>query len=148
MKRINKSQANNSFPTNVLVIDDDDSMVEMLNLILEPERFKVTYTQDSSKGIDHARQLTPDVILINLLMPDMSGWEICKSIREFSQVPILVLSAITKPGMVAKALDEGADDYLLKPMTSNVLAAHVKRLARRSRAEKDAENPNVDYIEI
>lgn len=147
MKRINKRQVNNSHPTSVLVIDDDDSMVEMLNLILEADTYEVTSTQVSSEGIEFARQLEPDVILINLLMPDMSGWEICKSIREFSQVPILVLSAITKPGMVAKALDEGADDYLLKPMTSNVLVAHVKRLARRSRAEKEAENPNLNYIE-
>jgi DNA-binding response OmpR family regulator len=64
---------------------------------------------------------------------------VTKAIRGFSSVPILVLSAVSKPEMVAKALDEGADEYLIKPMPSSVLVAHLKRLARRARAEVVAE---------
>jgi len=131
----------------VLLIDDDDATVEMLAMILEPELFQVDTANNSLKGIESVRKYFPDVVIINLLMPDMSGWEICKAIRRFSQVPILVLSAISKPGMVSKALDEGADDYMIKPITSNVLVAHVKRLARRARAENDTDNPNVIYLE-
>jgi len=67
------------------------------------------------------------------MMPDMSGWQVCKVMRDFSKVPILILSALDSPGLVAAALDAGADDYLIKPVTSNVLVAHVKNLVKRNR---------------
>jgi len=148
MSKKDISRVKDFTPTKVLVIDDDDAMVEMLKLILEPVLFDVVIANNSPLGIESTRKLLPDVVILNLLMPDMSGWEVCKSIRAFSQVPILVLSAISKPGMVAKALDEGADDYLIKPMTSSVLIAHVKRLARRARAEKDADNSKLNYSQV
>jgi two-component system KDP operon response regulator KdpE len=71
-------------------------------------------------------------------MDGTDGWHVCRSIREFSQTPILVLSVLNKPDAVAKALDEGADDYLIKPVPSGVLIAHLKNLIRRSRAESKA----------
>ena len=80
-------------------------------------------------------------------MPEMNGTEVCREIRAFSQVPILVLSAVSKPGMVAQALDEGADDYLLKPITSSVLIARLKRLVWRARAEQAA-NGNGSYYQV
>ncbi len=64
-------------------------------------------------------------------MPEMDGWQVCRSIRAISQAPILVLSAINKPGLITRVLDEGADDYLIKPVSSNVLLAHLNNLARR-----------------
>jgi DNA-binding response OmpR family regulator len=134
--------------TKVLVIDDDDAMTEMLRLVLEPNAFEVFEAHSGKEGIDATHQLKPEVIILDLLMPGMDGWEVCKAIRSFSRVPILVLSAISKPGMVAKALDEGADDYLLKPMPSSVLIAHLNRLTRRARAEKEANNSKLDYCEI
>ena len=145
MKKSEKEPVNNLIPTRVLVIDDDEATVEMLKLILEPEAFHVVIAKDSVKGIESIREVSPDVVILNLLMPDMSGWEVCKAIRSFSQVPILVLSAISKPGMVSKALDEGADDYLIKPITSSVLIAHVRRLARRSRANHDLNSSDIKH---
>jgi DNA-binding response OmpR family regulator len=138
----------NAVLTRVLVIDDDDAMTEMLKLVLEPNAFEVHAANSGPEGIEAARRLNPEVIILDLLMPDMNGWEVCKAIRSFSQVPILVLSAISKPGMVARALDEGADDYLLKPMPSGVLIAHLKRLARRARAEQEAQNTKLDYQDL
>jgi len=126
----------NNVPTRVLVIDDDDSMIEMLRLILESNTFEVYEANSGPEGIEATRRLKPEVVILDLLMPDMDGWEVCKAIRDFSQVPILVLSAVSKPGIVTRALDEGADDYLLKPMPSGVLIAHLKRLARRAQAEQ------------
>ena len=125
-------------PTRVLVVDDDAAMTEMLRLVLEPDAFEVNVSHSGLEGIEAVRQFNPEVIILDLSMNDMDGWQVCKEIRSFSQVPILVLSAISKPGMVAKALDEGADDFLLKPMTSSVLIAHLKRLVWRARAEKGA----------
>lgn len=124
--------------TKVLVIDDDKEMTDMLKVILEPNTFDVVAANNSIVGIDLVRQVKPEVVVLDLLMPDMDGWQVCKEIRKFSQVPILVLSAISKPGMVARALDEGADDYLLKPMPSSMLIAHIKKLARRAKAEQES----------
>ncbi len=127
-------------PTRVLVIDDDVDMTEMLRLILEPNAFDVNVSHSGPEGIETAHLLNPEVIILDLSMSDMDSWQVCKEIRAFSQVPILMLSAISNPAMVAKALDEGADDFLLKPMTSSVLIAHLKRLVWRARAEKGASN--------
>ncbi len=133
-------QVNNPAPTRVLVIDDDADMTEMLRLILEPNAFEVSVSHTGPEGIETAHLLNPEVIILDLSKSDMDSWQACKEIRAFSHVPILVLSAISNPGMVAKALDEGADDFLLKPMTSSVLIAHLKRLVWRARAEKGANN--------
>jgi two-component system KDP operon response regulator KdpE len=131
---------NNVEPTRVLVIDDDADMTEMLRLILEPNAFEVNVSRSGVEGIESAHRMNPEVVILDLSMSDMDSGQACKEIRQFSQVPILVLSAISNPGIVANALDEGADDFLLKPVTSSVLIAHLKRLVWRSRAEKGVNN--------
>ena len=78
------------------------------------------------------RDDSPDVVILDLMMPDMDGWQICKAVREFSQVPIIILSALNDPSMIASVLDAGADDYLTKPTPSRVLIAHVNRLVNRT----------------
>jgi len=138
----------NDGQTRILVIDDDQAMTEMLRLVLEPNSFDVYEAHSGPEGIEATRRLNPEVVVLDLLMPGMDGWEVCKEIRTFSQVPILVLSAISKPGIVARALDEGADDYLLKPMPSSVLIAHLKRLARRARAEQESNNSDFNYYGV
>ncbi|MGD9092693.1 MAG: response regulator [Anaerolineales bacterium] len=143
-----KPPTNKNNPTRVLVIDDDDAMTDMIKHILEPNSFDVMVANSGPEGIRKSRQNNPEVVILDLLMPDMDGWEVCKAIREFSQMPILVISAISKPGMVAKALDEGADDYLLKPVTSNVLIANVRRLARRARAEREATDADLKFLSV
>ncbi len=78
------------------------------------------------------RENTPDVVVLDLMMPEMDGWQICKAVREFSQVPIIILSALNDPSMIASVLDAGADDYLTKPTPSRVLIAHINRLVNRT----------------
>ncbi len=138
----------NSEPTRVLVIDDDTSMTEMLKLILEPNHFTVFEANSGKDGIEATRLLKPEVIILDLLMQGMDGWEVCREIRSFSNVPILVLSAVSKPGIVAQALDKGADDYLLKPMPSSVLIAHLKKLARRAKAEQNPNGSGYDLYNV
>lgn len=123
--------------TRVLVIDEDTAMTEMVRHVLEPNLYQIIDASSDLDGVTAARKFDPDVVVLDLLLPGNGGWEVCKRIREFSDVPILVLSAVSKPDMVARALDEGADDYLLKPMPSSVLIAHIKKLARRARAEQN-----------
>ena len=130
--------------TSVLVIDDDAAMTEMLKSILEPNSFDVITAHSIQEGINATRKLNPDVVILDLYLKN--GNQACQSIRKFSKVPILILSALNKPNAVAQALDEGADDYLIKPVPSGVLVAHIKNLIRRSQAEQVASNATADPL--
>ncbi len=116
----------------VLAIDDDPALVELLAIILTSQGFSVKTTTFGEEGVKLVREFDPDIILLDLMMPGMNGWEVCASVREFSTIPILILSALDNPGNVASALDAGADDYLVKPVPSGVLVAHINNLTRRS----------------
>jgi DNA-binding response OmpR family regulator len=133
---------NNGIHTKVLVIDDDQAMRDTLKIVLEPQSFDVYEARSGPEGVEATKRFKPDVVILDLLMPDMDGWQVTKAIRAFSSVPILVLSAVSKPELVTKALDEGADEYLIKPMPGSVLIAHLKRFARRARAEVVADASN------
>jgi two-component system KDP operon response regulator KdpE len=127
----------------ILVIDDDPAMTELLGLILAPIQATILTANAGALGLALAQEHTPDIVLLDLMMPEMDGWEVCKAIREFSNLPILILSALDNPGMVAAALDAGADDYLIKPVPSGVLIAHINNLLRRSRLEAGAVHTEV-----
>lgn len=116
----------------VLVIDDDPGMTELLCLLLKPATSEVYVANTGKDGLALMQAYSPDVVILDLMMPEMDGYEVCQSIRTSSKVPILVLSALDMPGMVSKALDAGADDYLIKPVTSSILIAHLNNLLRRA----------------
>jgi DNA-binding response OmpR family regulator len=116
----------------LLVIDDDSAVTDLLSLLLRSHGFEVVATNNSTEGLTMIRDNAPDVVILDLMMPDMDGWQICKAVREFSQVPIIILSALNDPSMIASVLDAGADDYLTKPTPSRVLIAHINRLVNRS----------------
>jgi DNA-binding response OmpR family regulator len=116
----------------LLVIDDDSAVTDLLSLLLRSHGFEVGATNNSTEGLSMIRDNSPDVVILDLMMPDMDGWQICKAVREFSQVPIIILSALNDPSMIASVLDAGADDYLTKPTPSRVLIAHINRLLNRS----------------
>lgn len=118
--------------TKILVIDDDSAVTDLLSVLLRSNGFEVFATNNSTEGLNYARQDQPDLIILDLMMPEMDGWEVCRAVRAFSQVPIIVLSALNDPSMVASVLDSGADDYLTKPTPSRVLVAHINRLLRRN----------------
>lgn len=115
----------------VLVIDDDPAMTDILRLLLQTEVGLVITANSGVEGLELAHQESPDIIILDLMMPQMDGWEVCKLLREFSKVPIIILSALDNPAVVASALDSGADDYLIKPVTSNTLLLHIANLLRR-----------------
>lgn len=122
----------------VLIIDDDYAVTDLLKMALEPRNFEVHTINSGSDGVEKVREIDPDVVIVDLLMPGKDGWQVCREIRTFSQVPILILSVVDKPGMVERALDAGADEYLLKPIPMRVLTARLNTLVRRARAEKVA----------
>ena len=116
----------------ILVIDDDPAMTDLLKLLLVPAAAEILTANSGPEGIRLANEVKPDVITLDLMMPDINGWQVCKAIRLVSTIPILILSALDSPGLVAAALDAGADDYLIKPVPSSVLLAHINKLVRRN----------------
>lgn len=124
----------------ILVIDDDEGMTELLSLLLAPASSEIITASSGPEGIELVKTQAPDVIILDLMMPEMNGWFVCKQIRAFSDTPILILSAMDAPGMVAQALDVGADDYLIKPVSSGTLIAHLNKLYRRSKVSQASRN--------
>ncbi len=119
-------------PTKILVIDDDVAVTDLLTLLLKSQGFEVAATNNSGAGLNMIRENPPDLVVLDLMMPDVDGWEVCREVRTFSQVPIIILSALNDPSMIASVLDAGADDYLTKPTPSRVLVAHINRLVKRN----------------
>lgn len=122
----------------ILVIDDDIAITELMSMLLKTFGFEVIATNIGAEGIRLAREFNPNVVLLDLMMPDVDGWQVCKAIRQTSNVPILVLSALNDPRMVASVLDAGADDFLVKPVPSGVLVANIRKLIRRNTGSLDA----------
>lgn len=114
--------------TKMLIIDDNPGITDMLELVLPPEGFDVTSVNSGPEGIEATQQLEPDIVVLDLMMPGIDGWQVCKEIRAFSQVPILILSAVVDSEEVKRAMTEGANDYLVKPARLEDLVAHVKML--------------------
>jgi len=119
-------------PTKILVIDDDMAITELMSMLLKTHGFEVITTNSGAEGVKLVRERNPNVILLDLMMPDLDGWQVSKAIRAFSNAPILILSAINDPSMVASVLDTGADDFLVKPVPSSVLVAHIRKMVRQT----------------
>jgi len=118
--------------TKLLIIDDNPGITDMLELVLPPEGFDVTAVNSGPDGIQATQQLNPDVVVLDLMMPGVDGWQVCKEIRTFSQVPILILSAVVDSDEVKRAIAEGANDYLVKPARLDELVTHVKKLIEKT----------------
>ncbi len=121
---------------NALVIDDDPSVSNLLMLLLKGHGINIVPAENGFSGLELIHEAKPDIIIIDLMMPGMDGWQVCKEIRKVSNVPILILSVLNDSGFIASALDAGADDYLVKPVTGGVIIAHINRLIRRAEAER------------
>ena len=126
----------------VLVIDDDEKITSMLRRSLAFEGYSVTTANDGTDGLRQMMAAEPDLIILDVMMPHMDGWEVCRRVRESgSSVPILMLTARDEVADRVKGLDLGADDYLVKPFALEELLARVRSLLRRS-AEKSEAKPN------
>jgi DNA-binding response OmpR family regulator len=115
----------------ILVIDDDQAMTELLSLVLAPTKAQIFTSNSGEEGLKLVKEQNPDIVLLDLMMPKMDGWQVTENIRSISSVPILILSVMDNPGLVARALDKGADDYLVKPVPTGILIAHINNLTRR-----------------
>jgi len=116
----------------VLVVDDDIRILRMMRRILELEGYRVLTASEGKTALDIFDDETPDLVLLDIMLPVMDGYTVCQRIREFSQVPIIMVTAKGGDEEKIEGFDAGADDYVTKPFSSNELAARVKALLRRT----------------
>ena len=122
----------------VLVADDDKKTVELVKLYLERDGYQVITAYDGRRALDAAREQRPDLVVLDLMMPEIDGLDVCRLLRAESKVPIIMLTAKTTEGDRIVGLDLGADDYVTKPFSPRELVARVRAVLRRV-AEQEAE---------
>ncbi len=116
----------------ILIIEDEDGIVHLLNLYLKNEGFTVVIARDGADGLAlHARE-HPDLVILDIMLPAIDGFEVCKRIRTWSKTPILMLTARSSENDRITGLDLGADDYLVKPFSPRELVSRVRAILRRS----------------
>ncbi len=119
-------------PEKILVIDDEEATVQLISMLLEKRGFETIKAFRAEEGLRKAYRHQPDLVLLDIMMPDMDGWDVCKRLREMSDVPIVFLSARSDVKDVVKGLEMGADDYVTKPYDNDELVARVRAHLRRS----------------
>jgi two-component system, OmpR family, alkaline phosphatase synthesis response regulator PhoP len=135
----------------VLVVDDDEKTLELVKLYLKRDGYKVITSQDGIEGLKLARETKPDLIVLDIMLPGMDGIQICRTLREESDVPIIMLTARTTEDDRLTGLDLGADDYMTKPFSPRELAARIRAVLRRIPEEslmRGAEEIEVNGIKI
>jgi two-component system KDP operon response regulator KdpE len=138
----------------ILLIEDERQMRRFLRVTLQSERYALIEAETAAEGLSQAATRSPDIVLLDLGLPDMDGLEVIKKLREWSAVPIIVISAREQEGDKIKALDEGADDYLTKPFGSGELLARIRVALRhavpKSQDQRDAiftaEDLSIDFL--
>ncbi len=121
----------------VLVIDDELAFLEMLNLALTLEGFSVIVAQNAAAGLRAAYQSKPDAVLLDVMMPDMDGYEVCRRLREMTDAPILFVTAKDTPDDILHGFSMGADDYVVKPFEISELLCRLQVLLRRATEKQD-----------
>ncbi|HVF13182.1 MAG TPA: response regulator transcription factor [Acidimicrobiales bacterium] len=117
--------------SSILLVEDDASVREAVTMALEGDGHRVSTAAAGDEAIERWRQVRPDLVLLDVMLPVMDGFEVCRRIRAFDQVPIILLTARADPIDVVVGLESGADDYVTKPFETRVLLARVKAVLRR-----------------
>ena len=116
----------------VLIVEDDKNIAELLQLYLEKEGYAVTVAGDGGQGLAKFRAIRPDLVLLDLMMPVLDGWEVCKAIRAESQTPVIMLTAKGEVSDKVAGLKTGADEYITKPFEMREVLARIEAVLRRS----------------
>lgn len=121
----------------ILIVDDDAYVCDSLAALLGSDGYTVVTAQNGNEALRRLYKERPDLVLLDVIMPGMDGWEVCRRIREMSDVPIVMLTARGQVKDRVRGLDLGADDYLVKPVAVEELRARVRAALRRGRAEEE-----------
>ena len=135
----------------VLIVEDDRNIAELLQMYLEKEGYAVTVAADGGQGLTKFRSIKPDLVLLDVMMPVMDGWSVCRAIRAESQTPIIMLTAKSETEDKITGLRSGADDYITKPFEMKEVLARIEAVLRRScgtAAEKKQRRLTFDKLVI
>ena len=121
----------------VLIVEDDNNIAELLHLYLEKEGFETAVASDGGKGVELFRSFHPDLVLLDIMLPVMDGWLVCKKIREESKTPIIMLTAKGETMDKVSGLEMGADDYIVKPFEMKEVLARIHAVMRRFGEEEN-----------
>lgn len=131
-----------------LVIEDDKNIAELLRLYLEKDGFEVSIAPDGGKGLQLAEDEHPDVVLLDIMLPVMDGWQVCREIRRTSQVPIIMLTAKGETYDKVSGLEMGADDYVTKPFEVKELIARIHAVMRRTENSDSPAEKRLEYDKL
>ncbi len=133
----------------ILVVDDDKNICELLRLYLEKEGYNVILSHDGAEAVVKFNALNPDLILLDIMLPGLDGWQVCREIRKKSNVPIIMLTAKGETFDKVLGLELGADDYVVKPFDTKEIIARVKAVLRRiDQNNTPVENKEVAYDKL
>jgi DNA-binding response OmpR family regulator len=122
----------------VLVVDDDSNICEIIRMYLEKDNFQVTVCYDGKKAVEVFKDLAPDIVILDIMLPGLDGWQVCREIRKLSSIPIIMLSAKDETFNKVLGLELGADDYVVKPFEPKELIARIRAVLRRYDRHEDA----------
>ncbi len=132
----------------ILIVDDDQTLTEMLTKVFAPLGYDLLTAYNGKEGLKSAYQNHPDLIILDIMMPEMDGFEMCKRLRKMSDVPILMLTAKTSEMDVVKGLELGADDYVKKPFNVRELRSRIETLLRRKAGRGNVYDDGVLHIDL
>ena len=132
----------------ILVVDDEKNICELIRLYLEKEGFQVSMANNGSDALSMIRKDEPDLVLLDIMMPVLDGWEVCRQVREFSKVPVIMLTAKGETFDKVMGLDLGADDYIVKPFDTKEVVARVKAVLRRTAPEEKSKEVHYDKLSV
>lgn len=133
----------------VLIVDDDKNICDLLRVYLEKEGYSTIISNEGNEAMVKFNSLNPDIVLLDIMLPGMDGWQICKEIRKASDTPIIMLTAKSEIFDKVLGLELGADDYIVKPFDTKEVLARIKAVARRSgKLPKPVEMQEVHYDKL
>ncbi len=132
----------------ILVVDDDVNICELLRLYLEKEGYTVSIVNDGESAVKSFGEIQPDLMLLDIMLPRLDGWQVCREIRKFSDKPIIMLTAKGETFDKVLGLELGADDYVVKPFDAKEVVARVKAVLRRSAGAQAADIKQVEYDKL
>jgi two-component system response regulator RegX3 len=145
-KQKRSKEARNERAIKVLLVEDEDSFVEALQVGLAKEGFEVVVARDGAEALDAFADAEPDLILLDMMLPKMSGLDVCRTIRTQSDVPIIIVTAKSEEIDTVVALEVGADDYVTKPYRMRELVARMRAVLRRAPAGSEA-SVDIEFFE-
>lgn len=133
----------------ILIVDDDANICELLRLYLEKDGFDTVVANDGEQAVEYASKYSPDLILLDIMLPKLDGWQVCREIRKTSETPIIMLTAKGETFDKILGLELGADDYVSKPFDTNEVIARIKAVLRRTNdSDKGSQISEVRYDKL